>query len=212
MKTLLLFCLVAGSVLTCCAQKNTAIVPLADKLQDPTQPGDAYLVVWEGTSLAYRHTDKGWERSPEYDYTFSVVQRRYATVWKSIKNLHRLHPNYDGRAGARSQTMYFELGYAQAGNGLATTINSSLGNGSGKSDTEFREQTLSIDYKDAGGFTPYNKIKITQHYDYENGLLRETVELFKEKNGVVTPFMKNEETALFFRPVKLNGPPTVFGK
>lgn len=212
MKTLLIFYLAMAGTLICCAQKNTVIVPLSTKLDDPTKPDNAYTVIWQGTSLAYRHTDKGWERSPDYDYTFNVVQRRYPNVWKSTKTLHRLHPNYDGRAGARSQAMYFELAYKEAGKALATSITSSLGNGSGTSDGEFREQVLTIDYQEAGMFIPYNKIKITQHYEYEKGLLRETVELYKEKNGVVTPFMKNEETALFYRPVKLDGPPTVFGK
>ena len=57
---------------------------------------------------------------------------------------------------------------------------------------------------------PYNKFRITQNYDYEKGVLTETVELIKEKDGKETPFMKNEETALIFIKSKLDKAPTTF--
>lgn len=59
-------------------------------------------------------------------------------------------------------------------------------------------------------FMPYNKFRITQYYDYEKGVLTETVELFKEKDGKETPLMKNEETALIFVKSKLDKAPTTF--
>jgi hypothetical protein len=57
---------------------------------------------------------------------------------------------------------------------------------------------------------PYNKIKISQQYNYEAGLLTETVELLKEKNGVDKPFMKNEEKAFIYTKSKLIAAPTTF--
>jgi hypothetical protein len=59
-------------------------------------------------------------------------------------------------------------------------------------------------------FSPYNKIKITQKYNYESGILTETVLLSKEKDGKETLFMKNEETAYFYIKGKLTGAPTAF--
>jgi len=59
-------------------------------------------------------------------------------------------------------------------------------------------------------FMPYNKIRITQHYDYENGKLTETVLLLKEKDGKEIPFMKNEEEAYFYIKGKIDNAPTTF--
>ncbi len=67
-----------------------------------------------------------------------------------------------------------------------------------------------MDVENASYFMPYNKFKITQHYNYEEGVLTETVELIKVKNGKETPFMKNEEKAWFFIKGKLNTAPTSF--
>ena len=62
----------------------------------------------------------------------------------------------------------------------------------------------------AGKFIPYNKFRITQNYNYEEGVLTETVELIKEKDGKETPFMKNEETALIYIKSKLDKAPATF--
>lgn len=146
-----------------------------------------------------------------YDYQFDVVQKRYDNHWKSVKSLHRIHPDYDGKAGERDQTMYFEVAYKNLIDGkVQATINSSLGNGTGTTDTEFRKSELTMYVPNASKFMPYNKFRITQHYDYEKGVLTETVELIKEKDGIETPFMKNEETALIFIKSKLDKAPTTF--
>lgn len=50
-------------------------------------------------------------------------------------------------------------------------------------------------------------MRITQHYNYKAERLLETVELFKLKDGLEIPFVKIEEKAVIFRPVKI---PTVF--
>ncbi len=172
---------------------------------------DAYTIIWNGISKAYRYENGQWLRVESCDYQFDVVQKRYDNIWKSVKSLHRIHPDYDGKAGDRDQTMYFEIAYKNLINGMVQAIiNSSLGNGIGTSDTEFRKSVLTIYVPNPGKFMPYNKFRITQHYSYEEGVLMETVELIKEKNGKETPFMKNEETALIFIKSKLDKVPTTF--
>ncbi|GAB4409478.1 MAG: hypothetical protein OHK0039_13190 [Bacteroidia bacterium] len=192
--------------LAACTPTRQPVVPL-QRSYDLEVP---YTIIWYGVSEAYRYSDGGWQRDWSYDYVFDVVQRRYDTVWRSVKTLHRLHPDYDGRAGARSQTMYFEMAYVQQAQALHATLSSSLGSGTGVSDTAFRAQTLEIDLADMPAMAPYNRLRITQQYRYEAGLLTETVELFKRRDGVNTPFMKNEERAWFFLRDSLDSPPTVW--
>lgn len=107
--------------------------------------------------------------------------------------------------------MYFDFSFNTLKEDKVFTImKSSLGNGTGSSDKEFREQQFVIYMKNDNMFLPYNKIRITQHYNYEEGLLTETVELLKEKDGKDTPFMKNEEKAYFYIKGKLEKAPTKF--
>jgi hypothetical protein len=190
----------------CSAPKNTSI-PLSKTIQ----LDDTYTIIWNGISQAYRYVDGKWIRDAHYDYQFDVIQKRYDNHWKSIKSLHRLHPDYDGKAGDRDQTMYFEVMYkALKDSVVQSTITSSLGTGIGTSDREFRNSQLTIYVENASSFMPYNKFRITQRYNYEEGLLTETVELIKEKDGKEIPFMKNEETAYFFMKGKLDKAPTTF--
>ena len=193
--------------LASCRTSKQIIVPLSRSVE----LDDTYTIIWNGTSKAYRYDNGQWLRAESYDYQFNVVQKRYDNHWKSVKSLQRIHPDYDGKAGDRDQTMYFEVAYKTLMDGkVNATIISSLGNGTGTTDTEFRESVLTIDVTDASSFMPYNKFRITQHYNYEEGLLTETVELIKEKDGIETPFMKNEETALIFIKEKLDKAPTTF--
>lgn len=122
---------------TSCSNAKTVIVPLSPN----TKIEDTYTI-YNGVRNAYRYTDGQWQRDETYDYVFDVIQKRYNNEWKSTKSLHRLHPNYDGRAGDRDQSMYFELQYSKGASDrlLHTDIFSSLGTGVGKSDPEFREQ------------------------------------------------------------------------
>jgi hypothetical protein len=190
-----------------CSSPKKIIVPLSAK----AMVEDTYTIIWNGTSQAYRYVSNKWVRAENYDYTFDVVQKRYDNQWKSVKSLHRQHPAYDGKAGARDQAMYFELAFKSlAESKILSEIQSSLGNGTGYTDREFKNQQFVVYVKDAGSFMPYNKIRITQHYNYEEGLLTETVELLKEKNGKETAFMKNEEQAFIYTKNKLNTAPTTF--
>jgi len=194
-------------IFTGCGTSKKAIIPFSYSLS----PDDTYTIIWNGSSKVYRYQNGQWVRDESYDYQFNVVQKRYANHWKSVKSLHRIHPDYDGKAGDRDQTMYFEILYntMEAGK-VQSAIVSSLGNGTGTSDAEFRRSELTMYVPDAGKFMPYNKFRIVQNYDYEAGVLTETVELIKEKNGKEIPFMKNEETAQIFIKNKLDKAPTTF--
>ncbi|CAG5087762.1 hypothetical protein [Parvicella tangerina] len=205
----------AIALISACSTVNkTAIVPITPK----SDFEDTYTIIWNGKSEAYFYEDGQYVRNETYDYVFNVIQKRYDKTWKSIKTLHRNHPNYDYRGGQRSQTMYFEVDYSLNGEKLTSTFNTSLGTGKGISDLEYREQLLTIDlkqknpYYNISKYTPFNKMKITQNYNYEEGLLTEIVELYKEKDGKITPFSKMKETAVFYVKGKLDKAPTSFKK
>lgn len=197
----------AVMVLTSCSTSNEVIVPLSRSLE----LDDTYTIIWNGISKAYRYDNGQWVRAENYDYQFDVVQKRYDNHWKSIKSLHRIHPDYDGKAGSRDQTMYFDVVYNDLiDQQVQAEITSSIGYGTGTSDTEFRKSELTMYVPNPSKFMPYNKFRITQHYNYEEGMLTETVELINEKDGKEIPFMKNEETALIFVKSKLEKAPTTF--
>lgn len=186
-------------------QKNTLPFNTAVELDD------TYTIIWNGVSKAYRYKNGSWNRDESYDYQFNVVQKRFDNHWKSIKTLHRIHPDYDGKAGERDQTMYFEVIYKTlVQQKVQSEILASIGNGTGTSDTEFRVSELTMYVPNPSRFLPYNKFRISQNYNYEQGILTETVELILEKDGKETPFMKNEETALIFIQSKLDQAPTTF--
>lgn len=172
---------------------------------------DTYSILWNGYSKAFVYKDGDWQRAETFDYYFDVIQKRYNKEWKSVKSLHRIHPDYNGKAGQRDQTMYFGLNYISMQDGeVSGTIHSSLGEGTITADEEFRNASIEITLKDANVLMPYTKIKITQQYDYENGKLTETVLLLKVKGTKEIPFMKNEEEAYFYIKGKLNKAPTKF--
>lgn len=206
-KFIYLAIMIASLILVSCSSSKQAIIPLNRSIE----LDDTYTIIWNGISKAYRYENGQWLRAENYDYQFDVVQKRYDNHWKSVKSLHRIHPDYDGKAGDRDQTMYFEVVYKNLIDGkVQAIINSSLGNGTGTTDTEFRKSELTMFVPNASKFMPYNKFRITQNYDYEKGVLTETVELILEKDGKETPFMKNEETALIFIKSKLDQSPTTF--
>lgn len=209
MKTRLFFTglFLALSSIPFLATGQKSIIPLNKSLE----PEDAYTIIWNGISKAYRYENGSWFRDESYDYQFNVVQKRYENHWKSIKTLHRIHPDYDGKAGDRDQTMYFEVIYKTLSEQkVQSEILASIGNGTGTSDTEFRVSELTMYVPNPSRFLPYNKFRISQNYNYEQGILTETVELILEKDGKETPFMKNEETALIFIRSKLDKAPTTF--
>ena len=193
--------------LTGCSSTKKNTIPVDSKVSFE----DTYTIVWNGYSKAFVYKDQNWQRAETFDYYFDVIQKRYNKEWKSVKSLHRIHPDYNGKAGQRDQTMYFGLKYNSIQNGKVNGIVlSSLGEGTINADNEYRNAVIDINMKDASIFMPYNKIKITQFYDYEKGKLTETVLLLKVKDGKETPFMKNEEEAYFYLKGKLDKAPTKF--
>ncbi|WBX75758.1 hypothetical protein PG911_14000 [Tenacibaculum ovolyticum] len=208
MKKISIYLAVAiATILTSCGTSNKVIIPTSKTLPIIE---DNYSIIWVGSGESYIYSEGEYVRNESHDYSFEVVQRRYGNLWKSIKNMHRIHPDYDGKAGKREQTMFFGIDFSKEGEKIISKINSSLGNGTGISDSEFREQVIQFSVDDISSFAPYNTIRITQHYKYEQGTLLETVELFKQSDGKETPFAKIEERAVIFRPVTLGNAPTKF--
>ncbi|MBY0427279.1 MAG: hypothetical protein K2Q22_16710 [Cytophagales bacterium] len=206
-KTIIITVIVSGWLFTGCSSPKPITIPLQRSLEW----NDTYTIIWNGISKAYRYDEGKWKRDDSYDYQFDVVQKRYENRWKSVKSLHRLHPDYNGKAGDRDQTMYFEIDYRKlVERKVQADIHSSLGNGTGITDSEFRQTELVMYVPQPSSFMPYNKFRISQNYNYESGVLTETVELILEKDGKEFPFMKNEETALIFVQGKLDKAPTSF--
>jgi hypothetical protein len=169
-------------------------------------PGEASpeeQIVWVGTGTSWVHTDGEWERTPEQDYQFLVRQNRYSDRWESLKVQNRTHPGYDGLAGAADQQHSFVIRYGEAGdNGrVPTELTSTYGDGTGWTDREFRHAVLEFEAEGVSRLAPYNRFRITQEYRYEEGLLLETVELFKtDRDGQEIPFARIEEEARMFYP------------
>lgn len=168
----------------------------------------ALTLVWSGKGEAWRAAGAGWERDSAYDYSFTVVQERGKDAWHSIKTLQRAHPRYDGLAGPRAQTYSFAIGFRPAPDGLASKVASTLGDGEGISDREFRRQRLDLALPDPSRYAPYTHIRISQLYRYEDGRLEETVELVQRRGGGEKAFMKVEERAEIFVKGRLDGPPS----
>lgn len=165
-------------------------------------------LVWVGRGEAERQDAGTWVRVPEFDYEFSVVQRRYATEWISTKTLRRLHPDYDGSAGPREQVYSFRIQYAAAQDGTLTSqVESTLGNGAGTADREFRESRLEMQ-ADVSAFAPFDAYRILQHYQYEEGTLTETVELVDTETS--STWVRNQEQARLFGERTYDAPPSAW--
>ncbi len=206
-KTVIYFAFALATLLSSCKTPNKIIIPPSKTL--PTVK-DNYSIIWVGSGEAYVFNAGEYIRNESNDYSFEVVQRRYGNLWKSIKNMHRIHPDYDGKAGKREQTMFFEIDFSKQDEKIVSKINSSLGNGTGVTDNEFRKQVIQFSVDNISSFAPYNTMRISQKYKYEEGILLETVELFKLLDGKETPFAKIEERAVIFRPVALKDAPNKF--
>ncbi len=184
-------------------QRGPTMQPLPRR--DRAWPTAEAVLVWHGRGEAYRMKRGAWQRTPSFDYDFTVVQRRFASTWESTKTVQRRHPAYDGSAGPRAQTYHFALKYAPSG---AFQLKSTLGNGNGHTDASFREASMVVD-ADISRFAPYNRYTIEQHYDYEVGGLSETVTLVKHSATQDKPWAKVEEVAQLFGPATFPTPPTV---
>jgi hypothetical protein len=194
--------LAALSLLGCTPTPNWA--PLREAKTEPSE----LTLVWVGRGECERFEDGQWIRRPEFDYEFSVEQRRSGAHWESTKSLRRLHPRYDGSAGERAQTYFFEIDYAPANaqGDVEGALRSSLGAGSVATDREFRSALVEI-RANTGTFAPFDRYRIIQSYRYETGELEETVEL----NDGATPWVRNRERATLFAEARFDAPPTSVG-
>ena len=178
--------------------------PVGLTLAAAAPPPPLATLVWVGRGVAERHGPDGWAPAPSFDYDFTVVQRRYADHWDSTKTMRRSHPGYDGSAGPRLLVYQFRLDLAPGPDAaVAYRIASTIGNGRGHGDPEFRKAVLELT-ADVSMFAPFDRYRITQHYQYEEGRLTELVEL----NDGAAPWVRNHEEALLFGPERFAGPPT----
>lgn len=168
-------------------------------------PSPETTLVWVGYGEAERLDGGQWKRTPAFDYEFTVEQRRYADRWESVKHLRRRHPDYDGSAGPRELTYFFQLELgAPGGDGrVPVQITSTLGPGEGHADREFRTANL-VFHPDVSMFAPFDTYRISQTYDYARGSLEELVSL----DDGATPWVRNREQATLFAAQRFAEPPT----
>ena len=167
----------------------------------PPEPKET--LVWVGRGSSFERAGDGWKRTPENDYEFTVVQRREARRWESMKTVVRRHPDYGGVAGPRAQALWFrvDLGEEQ-GERVRLRVTSTLGDGDGTTDRDLRTTTVLVRAKGVPGFFPFDHYRISQELRPDEGRLVERVELLKVgKDGAEKLFSKIEEEARLFRPV-----------
>lgn len=173
-------------------------LPLTENLQQKPEE----MVMYAGIGEAYRLIENQWQRMPSYDYEFNIVQKRYPDRWETIKDIHRRHPEYDGRAGARGQTLYFAVKKRDAGEEIALEVESSWGRGQGTADKSMSHVRIEFAPENISRFSSFNRYRITQQFSYDEGRVLETVELFKQAEAREVPFMMMKEEAAIFLPMK----------
>jgi hypothetical protein len=179
-----------------CTSLHTPL-PLTDA--PPAVPSSTS--VFAGHARAFRFTDGAWVAAPEHDYDFLVLERRFADHWDAVKEIHRRHPRYNGRAGPRDQTLYFSVRFSPAaGGGYDLVASSTLGSGSGHQKAGDGGFVVELTAAQKGWFVPFDTIRIRQDRPADSGRLAETVELLSRRKGQETPFMKMEEEGLIYRP------------
>jgi hypothetical protein len=191
--------LILSSLVAGCGATPDGVLPQS---RGPAPKPDLVLV-WVGVGEAERFEDGAWRRAEPFDYEFTVEQRRFADRWESVKHLVRRHPDYDGSAGPREQTMYFRLALEEPGEKVPVRISSSLGEGRGEADRSFRKASFEI-AADVSSLAPFDTYRIDQQYRYEEGLLTETVSLDEGRS----PWVRNQEKARLFAPQSFATPPT----
>lgn len=189
------FCLIFAVTLTACSRLNTPL-PLTDL--PPPRPLSSFVLI--GHARAFRSDQGKWVREAGQDYDYLVLERRYATRWEAVKEIHHLNPGYDGRAGPRDQTLYFAVTTsAAADGGLDLAVSGTLGTGVGHASPN---GAVMIELMPAqrGIFVPYDTIRIRQKREGVAGRMEEVVELFSRRQGGEVPFMKMEEEGVIYRP------------
>lgn len=182
----------------------TRLAPGVLPAREGTPPPAEVTIVWVGTGACEQFVRGSWVRRPQFDYEFTVEQRRYRDHWESTKHLLRRHPGYDGSAGPREQTLYFHLAFgAVTDAAVPVRVTSTLGAGQGATDREFRRASV-VFHPEVSSFAPFDTYRIEQRYGYESGALEETVSLDKG----AAPWVRNQERATLFAAHAYVGPPT----
>ena len=214
LRTVLVVGVVSVALFGCVGAPEESVVSrYSEKTTSSSDGGDApeREIVWIGTGSFFLHTEEGWVRTPESDYDFLVYQQRYSDRWESLKVQNRTHPGYDGSAGPSDQQHFFAIHFGAGDNSgtMSIDLRSTLGAGTGRIDTAYRNAVLEFEAANAGRFAPYNRFRITQEYRYGEGLLVETVELLERRDdGTEVPFAKIEERARIFTPHRSSEPQT----
>ena len=185
-----------------CSSLRTSL-PLT-KAQVPTPLSSLVSV---GHATASYFAKGSWVPAPAFDYEFMVLERRYADRWEAVKEIHYRDPRYDGRAGPRDQTLFFEvLTVPAADGGLYLTVVSTLGKGRGHSDVGSGKVSLELISAEKGWFVRYDRIRISQTRAIKEGRLEEVVELFSKPEGRELPFMRMEEKGTIYLPATRSVP------
>jgi hypothetical protein len=116
-------------------------------------------LLWVGHGECERFENGAWVRRPEFDYDFSVEQHRFANHWESVKSMRRRHADYDLSAGPRAQTMFFTLDLKGDASGVSGLLNSTLGGGTLRTDSAFREAVIDIK-ADVSSMAPFDRYRI----------------------------------------------------
>jgi hypothetical protein len=162
--------------------------------------------VWVGQGTYFAFDEGDWKSDPSQDYEFLVRQNRFEDRWESLKIQNRIHSDYNGAAGPADQQHFFRVVYGLANNdgSLSFDLETTFGNGQGSIDARFERATMDFEAQGISSFAPYNRFRISQNYNYQEGLLTETVLLYKlTKDGDEIPFAKIEERATLFSPTDL---------
>lgn len=176
----------------CAAPKSS--IPFSDSIP---QPVSTRILAGKGES--FKFANGNWVRIPSYDYEFTVLQRIYEDGWESIKEVHRRHPEYDGMAGERDQTLHFIVKLSELdGETQGLKVESTLGKGRGFADRSLNYIVIEFT-PEISRFAPFNIYRITQKIGEQR--VSETIELFKKKSSKEIPFMKMVEEAVIFLPV-----------
>jgi hypothetical protein len=196
MKALRSILIVVAFSLVACSSLHTPL-----PLTEVPPPAAISSSVFVGYGHAFRFAEGSWVAVPEYDYEFSVLERRFSERWEAVKEIHRLHPRYDGRAGPRDQTLYFIVRTSPAaGGGLDLAVEGTLGAGKGH-ENPGGGIILELIPAEKGWFVPFDTIRIRQAPGTADGRIEEVVELFSKRNGRELPFMKMQEEGIVYRPV-----------
>ncbi len=196
MKGLRYFLFIIAFPLAACTSLSTPL-----PLTDVPPPAVLSSRVFVGYAWASRFAKGNWVQVPEYNYEFLVLERRFTDRWEVIKEIHRRHPRYDGRAGPRDQTLYSVVRTSPAvDGGLNLAVEGTLGAGTGHEEPG-GGLVVELASAERGWFVTFDTIRIRQKRGAMDGRLEEVVELFSKRDGKEIPFMRMREEGIIYQPI-----------